>query len=285
MSFAGRILFPIDFSLQCEAIAPGVAAMARHFRAEIALLHAVQASAHPADAEAAPHLDQLSQLAERRLASFLTDAFEGLVVHRSVVTGSAGDAIVHFASEWPAGLIMMPTRGHTRFRQLLLGSTTAAVLHSAHVPVWTTAHQEADQPAPVSYRTVVCAIDTGGHHAAAVLAAAREFAESWGAKLHVIHAVPAVDPRFYSAAAGRAHAFLVQSARDEYAKLAPQLGLRQDLEVLEEATVPASVAKACREHSADLLIIGRGAIAGFLGRLRSTAHDLIRSSPCPVLSV
>jgi len=36
---------------------------------------------------------------------------------------------------------------------------------------------------------------------------------------------------------------------------------------------------------ADLVVIGRGAIRTGLGRLNANSYDIIRDSPCPVLSV
>ena len=41
---------------------------------------------------------------------------------------------------------------------------------------------------------------------------------------------------------------------------------------------------ALRKRS-DLVVIGRGAIRSGLGRLFAHSYDIIRESPCPVLSV
>ncbi len=52
---------------------------------------------------------------------------------------------------------------------------------------------------------------------------------------------------------------------------------------------PGDVSDVVREvatsHKADLVIIGRGMLDETLGRLRTNAYGIIRSSPCPVLSV
>ena len=49
---------------------------------------------------------------------------------------------------------------------------------------------------------------------------------------------------------------------------------------------PASaVRKAATQWEADLVVIGRGAAHGPLGRLRSHTYAIIRRSPCPLLSV
>jgi nucleotide-binding universal stress UspA family protein len=46
-----------------------------------------------------------------------------------------------------------------------------------------------------------------------------------------------------------------------------------------------TVAETARAVGADLLVIGRRAEIGLLGRLEVTAYSIIRQSPCPVVSV
>jgi nucleotide-binding universal stress UspA family protein len=45
------------------------------------------------------------------------------------------------------------------------------------------------------------------------------------------------------------------------------------------------VSQLSAESKADLLVIGRKAEAGVLGRLEMIAYSIIRQSPCPVVSV
>ena len=72
---------------------------------------------------------------------------------------------------------------------------------------------------------------------------------------------------------------------------------REELEILQEAVrvrgvlrvdtgeVSKVVAELSAEMKADLLVIGRKAEAGILGRLEMTAYSIIRQSACPVVSV
>ncbi|MFN7923090.1 MAG: universal stress protein [Bryobacteraceae bacterium] len=265
-----RVLFPVDFSPRCADVSRAVRALSAHHAAELTLVHVTP--------EGSPE----KQAAFEKLSTF-GGSFEG-IIRRLVMEGPVAASIVDYARTWPADLIIMPTHGQTRFRQLLLGSVTASVLHDAECPVWTTAHQPGGGPLPEAYRSVVCAIDMGPL-SAGVLRAAKAFAASWGATLHVIHAVPAIDPRLHSAPADRAHQFLVQTARMDYPALAAEAGVDSVLEIMEEPSLVDCVAAACRKHSADLLVIGRGAIQGVMGRLRTNAHEIIRNSPCPVLSI
>jgi nucleotide-binding universal stress UspA family protein len=54
---------------------------------------------------------------------------------------------------------------------------------------------------------------------------------------------------------------------------------------LERGEPAKTVARVAAELNADLLVIGRGAEPGILGRLEADAYSIIRQSPCPVVSV
>ena len=45
------------------------------------------------------------------------------------------------------------------------------------------------------------------------------------------------------------------------------------------------VAEAAERYQADLVLIGRGSLAKFAGRLRTHEYSIIRDAPCPVLSI
>jgi len=49
--------------------------------------------------------------------------------------------------------------------------------------------------------------------------------------------------------------------------------------------VAETVTEEARQEGADLILIGRGALASPLGRLRTHAYGIIQKSPCPVVSV
>jgi nucleotide-binding universal stress UspA family protein len=229
-------------------------------------------------------LDCIRTRMREALEHFPVPGLDAANVRRDLAEGSPVACIVDRAARMDAPLVMMPTRGHTRFRQLLLGSVTAGVLHDADCPVWTDAHTE-DKPVPTGvWHSIVCAIDMGPR-TPNVLQAASEFSEQLDTSLHVIHSVPGIDPRFPSAMADRAHAFLVNEAREDFPAHCRKAGVEVPLEIVEDVGLVNGVVGAIVKHDADLLLIGRGVIQGSLGRLRTNAHDLIRRSPCAVLSV
>src|SRR6516164_9877210 len=87
----------------------------------------------------------------------------------------------------------MPTHAGS-FRRMLLGSTTAKVLNDADCPVLTTQHAQAVVPRPMEHREWVCAIGLGANSEGLLRYASRAAAAA-RARLSVIHAVPAGDPK------------------------------------------------------------------------------------------
>jgi nucleotide-binding universal stress UspA family protein len=283
MALPKNILYPVDFSDRCRAVWPAVVGMARQLGAPVTLFHALEIE-HLDLAAASVELEAIRARMREKLQHFPTPALEVPSVRRELAEGSAAACIVDRAANMEAPLIMMPTRGHTRFRQLLLGSVTAAVLHDAACPVWTEAHTE-NKPVPTAIgHSIVCAIDMGPA-TPGVLQAASEFSKQFGASLHVVHSVSGIDPRFPSGPANRAHALLIDKAREDFLVHCRKSGVEFPLEIVEDVGLVNGVVGAIAKHSADLLIIGRGVIQGPLGRLRTNAHELIRRSPCAVLSV
>jgi nucleotide-binding universal stress UspA family protein len=276
MKLFENILFPVDFSHRSKAMAPFVGATAARLQARLTVLHVLDM---PKSGEEPPFAD-LAREFQATLDTFGSDAFAGQQVRRVLRTGRPSAEILKLIEEENIDVVVMPTHGFSRFRQFLLGSVTASVLHDAACPVWTTAHAE-DAMMPAEIRSVVCAIDMS-KESSDLLAKARDVAAAYGATLAVVHAVPAVDPRFYSEVSARAHRFLVDAAERAYPEIASSAGVDAPLEILEGHGLAASIAS--RSQNADLLIIGRGSMKGVLGRLRTNCHDLIRLAACPVLS-
>src|SRR5579864_4018620 len=175
-----KILFPIDFSQRCAAIAPMVAGFVRQFHAAPTLLYVLPEGA--ADDE---RID-----AQEDLNVFADSHFSGMSVCRTLLQGDAGKETIEFAHEHKIDLIMMPTHGYGPFRRLLLGSVTLKVLRDALCPVWTDAHTEV----PLShqnakFRSILCAVDLS-QHSRPVLQWAKQLAADTQARLTIVHATP-----------------------------------------------------------------------------------------------
>jgi nucleotide-binding universal stress UspA family protein len=186
---------------------------------------------------------------------------------------------------WSPDLVMMPTQGLGFFRSFLLGSVTAKVLHDVECPVWTGIHEEDAPPLEkITWSRVLCAIDLGDR-SPDVLAWAAFLAREHQAELRIVHATPALE----AAAIGRYldDEFIVSlaaEAKSRIAALQAAVGTNATIQIARGNPRPA-VTSAAKEFSADLLVIGRHNSAGIAGRLRHNAYAIIRSSPCPVISI
>lgn len=283
-----KILVPVDFSAQgCGAVQHG-AALARHFGAELMLLHVnpilVPSLTSPLDFSGPIDTGWITALeAQQRkeLDTFHLEELAGIDVRRTVVTGDPARSIVDFAHREKPDLIVMPTHGYGPFRRFLLGSVAAKVLHDVACPVWTGAHiQESTRQRSLrsSWKwigRVMCAIDFKAPELA--LTWARDAATEFGAELVVVHAVREFEPKD-AAAIGADQA--VQHIQCLMRKLSVAG------EILIEEGDPAHVVRAAAtRRNADLVVIGRSPHEGVSGRLRPNAYSIVRDSPCPVVSV
>jgi nucleotide-binding universal stress UspA family protein len=274
------ILYPVDFSERSRLVWPAVASMARQLGVPVTLFHVMGFDHIPLP----QFYKALREFAQEQLDQFPIRDGDAPCVLRELAEGPAAQCIVERARRMERPLIMMPTHGYTRFRQLLLGSVTASVLHDANCPVWTEAHREGHPDHTGVIKAMVCAIDMGPQ-TPGVLLAAWEFSRYLGATLQVIHSVPGIDPRFSSGLAERAHGFLVDQALEDFPAHCRKACVDLPLEIVEDVGLTDGILAAATRHHADLLVIGRGVMQGPLGRLRTNAHQLIRHSPCAVLSV
>jgi nucleotide-binding universal stress UspA family protein len=260
-----QILFPVDFSIRCRGAAAYVQALAGRFDAELILLNVVEATYNST-------LADLHEARMEKFDSFFDKSLRHLRVRKLVAHGEAAQKIIECASVNHADLIMIPTQGMGIYRRLILGSTSAKVLHDADCPVWTGVHLEKAPPLEaVACQRILCAVDLKPA-SAGVLDWACHLAEEYQAELTLVH-VAGSDSQAARSQAKGALEHLQQAA-------ACRAAIR-----VEAGDVSAVVAHLAGELKADLLVIGRKPAAGVLGRLEMIAYSIIRQSPCPVVSV
>ena len=288
-----RILFPVDFSEAAVAMAPSVAAMASHCQASVTVLHAFHFAPdyvvaprfhEPGQAEPAaiPYTSSGQELRARHaqhLEAFAAAHLEHVRWTPRIEDGDPALAIEWVARHEQTDLIMMPTRGIGRFRQMLLGSVTAKVLHDLACPVFTSAHAPHGAGAGAEgYRSIVCAVRLGPASEAALRLAGR-FARAWQARLCLLHLDDA-NPPGKEADTVRS----VQSAFAQAMRAEEPGGISTHVRIL-DGSFPEAIRAAAIEEAADLVVAGRGHLRGELARAWSHVYEIIRDSPCPVLSV
>ncbi|MBV9222543.1 MAG: universal stress protein [Acidobacteriaceae bacterium] len=184
-----NVLFPIEFSPSCIAMAPPVKSDAALLGARVTLLHLcdlMSSNGFELYVRAPREIAQERwSIARCKIDSFLESEFPLASCPRVLHCGNAAEQIVAAAVGFD--LIIMPTHAG-RFRRMLLGSTTAKVLNNVHCPVLSAEHIQVVAPRPLGYRQWVCALAFNAD-SARVLNLANHAAAEVGAKLLLVHVV------------------------------------------------------------------------------------------------
>jgi len=281
-----RILVPIDYSAPCKAVMPHVAEAARHFSAELILVHAYgpEALASSELALSNPELPEEVQAAQQAaLEDFAAEHFPDRRVETVAVLGEPGTVLKEVIENRGADVIMMATHGRGPLRRMLLGSVTAKVLHDISTPVWTGREAEFTAGRAVKpCRSVLCAVDHTDESEAVVRAGAA-IAESYGAQLALVHVVE-MPPATWEIDITGLRGQLIEAAEFQLRELQSSLGVKATHCVVEGPVAGALCREAERVH-ADLIVAGRGHAQASFGRIWSNLYGIVREAPCPVLSL
>lgn len=280
-----HVLFPVDFSERSKAVCSYVKSFAAHFHAKLTLLNVVQIPpGMPGGVDPSyPVMFDFPAL-EPQVRDVLKSYCDAPDVERVVKLGDPAIDIADYAAANAVDLIMLPTHGYGKFRSLLLGSVTSKVLHDSDCAVWTAPHAEGPalkQHWPV--RNVLVAVDRGAEQAP-VLRRAVELAGELGAAVRLVHAVPAAEHQPGETGGDEFSHFLMQMAGQDMAKLQAAAGTNFEASVVAGGAGPV-VRQVAEAQKTDLVVIGRGVMHESFGRLRSKSYEIIRQSPCPVLSL
>jgi nucleotide-binding universal stress UspA family protein len=283
-----KILLPVDFPEVSLPVIHQAAILARHFHAEIVMLHAVTPLSHAAGVpDHGPELSRWDLLAEitkrmeKNAGQSLRAELDGLRVRSVVATGDPEHAIVEGAERGKADLIMMASHGEM-FDQFLLGAVTAKVLHRTERPVWTGAHVQEPPAQGFAIRNVLCAVDFGLRTEQTV-SWAKQMATEFGAQLTLAHVTAGVE--FWGPGGSYVNQgwkdALVGDATRRLADLQQAAGTKAEV-FIGSGDVPKVLSEAARQTKADLLVTG---CYPYGGHLRTNGYAIICAVPIPVLNV
>ena len=287
MTTIRKILFPVDYSASCVAMAPFVKRAASVASAQVTLLHVLEVapSGFELYVRPFPEIEENCKSVEcEKLNSFLESEFPRNLSPRLLWEGDAATAIAKVARDRGFDLIVMPTHAGV-FRRMLLGSTTAKILNDADCMVMTTQHAETISPRPLEHREYVCAIGLSAD-SARVLGIATQVAEAFQANLSLIHAIPAAQPRppVLLDLEESVQLMETQTARERFRELQKVVGSHARVTIA-VGPIKDALIEMTRRLQADVLVIGRSSQPGAQGRLRDLTYAMVRDAPCPVVSV
>ena len=205
---------------------------------------------------------------------------EGKDYHLYLLEGEVAQAILNFAQQKQADVIVVGTHGRGGLGKALMGSVAERVFRSSTVPVLTLGPGLRSVRHSRPAKTIMVAADLTRASEQAVAYAA-SLAREHNAKLttvHVLHDMPSKELE-------RAKA--VQVVKTRLAELLGReaQGVRCSLQVESGRIVPM-ILEAAEEANADLLVIGVRPSSGVLDRVMFPhAYQIVCESPCPVLTL
>lgn len=306
-----RIICPTDFSdFSYEAIEKG-AELARHFGAELCLVHVTQLI-HPIQGMSpyaghagfdTPEYEQVvCEGAERELGEVMARHHLNDVRVRYVVRrGSPADEIVAAADEEKADLIILPTHGLTGWRSHIFGSVAEKVMRLARCPVLLKRARDAEQTMDAVElatmpRRILCSTDWSEPSFAA-LQVAGEWATHFGAELCLIHVVePMGSPGLILSREEIEESMqsdALQHLQQVLHEQLPQVASARA--IVRIGSAADEIAAAAIDENADLVVIATHGASGWHAVLSGTriehllfgsvATNVVRLTTCPVLTV
>jgi nucleotide-binding universal stress UspA family protein len=281
-----RILCPVDLSdISARALSYAVTLAAQH-QARVYVLEVVQTMLPPA--AGGPQLfampAHLERVERHDLAAFVQPAAAvGVLADVRLREGDTVRQILHEAESIDADLIVLGTHGRSGFERLTLGSVAEKVLRRAARPVLAVPPGDRHPP-DRPFRLIVCPTDFSEASTTAA-GYARFIASGSTAELLFMTAVewPFGDTRGTDAVSELRRS-LEAEARDQLAALAG--GAPRTRTVVTTGKPSREIVELASRQAADLIVMGvtgRGAVD--LAVLGSTTQQVLRTAPCPVLTV
>jgi nucleotide-binding universal stress UspA family protein len=296
MTMYRRIVHPTDFSAASADALPYAVDLARRHAAELILLHV---NVVPENIEGTAPQDLLRRLRrtrQTRLQDLLAEVIEPCPTASSqFIDGvSAASTILDFALHHAVSLIVMGTAG-LRMKQRAaarghdMGSTAEKVVRLASCGVMTV--RPGIGRVPGAIKRVVVPIDFSPH-ARLALRVACELAGAYGATVIALHVIePLVRPVFYARGPigleleGRK---LEDRALYEMKQLVDEVarGRVRVRTCVRRGRADAEIVDFATAEDAQLIVQGSRGLSGLnYVLLGSVAERVVRSAPCPVLTV
>lgn len=139
-----KILLPVDSGELCPKMMGYIQDYAKHFGAEVHVIHIVHQHEYGIDPYTEAHYHQMSNVYEIHYTlgeEYVSEVAKKVnevtdKVTTSVIKGNVSHEICQYAEEHGMDFIMMCSHRYNVIQRFLLGSTTSKVVHHASVPVF-----------------------------------------------------------------------------------------------------------------------------------------------------
>ena len=279
-----NILVATDFSAASESALVAGLSIARRYGSKVCLAHVFRPDAYHSVAPDSRQraLDDAWRDAQRQMMDqLIAGRLSGIPNEVIVEQGdSLWDVLSRMIGERHVDLVVVGTRGRTGIRKLLMGSVAEDIFRQAPCPVLTVGPESTHQPSLEGPKRLLFATGFSGHSLAAG-GWALSLAQHHNATLILLHVITTpVEP----SAREQAKAEAEQRLR---ALIPAESGLSSAPEfVVQWGTAVEGILNVAREWGPDLILLGIRQREGFARRVSwATAYEVVRNSPCPVLTV
>lgn len=137
-----KIICALDLSEHSKTVAEYACMLAKTMNASIVAVYAAPTLTQYTGFHVPPNtidsfVGEIVSGAEKSMAQFVSENFEGVEVKSEVVVGYAAEEIIDIAVKENADLIVMGTHGRKGIDRILFGSVAERVVKNSHVPVLT----------------------------------------------------------------------------------------------------------------------------------------------------
>lgn len=137
-----KIICALDLSEHSKTVAEYACMLAKAMNASIVAVYAAPTLTQYTGFHVPPNtidsfVGEIVSGAEKSMAQFVSENFEGVEVKSEVVVGYAAEEIIDIAAKEDADLIVMGTHGRKGIDRILFGSVAERVVKNSHVPVLT----------------------------------------------------------------------------------------------------------------------------------------------------
>lgn len=137
-----KIICALDLSEHSKTVAEYACMLAKAMNASIVAVYAAPTLTQYTGFHVPPNtidsfVGEIVSGAEKAMAQFVSENFEGVETKAEVVVGYAAEEILEVAAKEEADMIVMGTHGRKGIDRILFGSVAERVVKNSHLPVLT----------------------------------------------------------------------------------------------------------------------------------------------------
>ena len=137
-----KIICALDLSEHSKTVAEYACMLAKAMNASIVAVYAAPTLTQYTGFHVPPNtidsfVGEIVSGAEKAMAQFVSENFEGVETKAEVVVGYAAEDILEIAAKEEADMIVMGTHGRKGIDRILFGSVAERVVKNSHLPVLT----------------------------------------------------------------------------------------------------------------------------------------------------